>query len=813
MPSLVPLFRPSLLAVAIAFAPMPLLAQSADNAAAADEVREYALPAAPLATTLNHIAAEGGLILSIDPALTRERMAQPVQGRFDTVSALREALRNSGLQLQQSSSGSYSLQPAPTGTDAAVVLPEVYVSSERDVETAWGPTDGYVAKRTAAGTKTDTPVAEMPRSISIVTRQQLDDRQNLNLNDALRYTAGVMSSGYGSDTRSDWLKVRGFVPTQFLDGLPLPVGSFANPKIEPWNLERIAVLRGPASSVYGQTPPGGMLDMVSRRPQEVRSHELEFQTGSNEHKQINFDTTGAIDEDARLLYRLSGTVRDSDTAIDHIPDQRYNLAPSLTWNISDDTHLTFLSQYTRDDTGISGQFLPLQGTKVDSPAGKISHHKNLGEPDWDFYDRTYYALGYAFDHRLNDVWQFRQNLRYTKSDLEFQAVNVATYNTYDFLGNSLISANGDIPRESGIVNEDVSQFAVDNHFQADFQTGSLSHTLLLGLDHQRSNTNYQWLYGFGVPSINFNNPVYGADLSNVTYFTLQDYNQKIRQTGLYIQDQIALDRWRLTVGGREDWIHVSTKFNALNGVTDTQRDSAFSGNAGLSYVFDNGITPYISYTESFQPAQGANVSSTTAFKPTEGRQYEAGIKYQPPGTSALFTAAIFDLQQQNVNVTEGSITRQIGELQVRGLELEATADVTESLKLIGSYTYMDTEIIKGNDDGNRMQQVPRNQATAWADYTWRTGMLAGFGAGAGVRYVGDTYGNTSNTYLGHVGSYTVYDASLHYDLGYLDHSLDGLTVAVDAKNIFNKDYLSTCDGFWCYYGDERNVVASINYKW
>jgi iron complex outermembrane receptor protein len=470
-----------------------------------------------------------------------------------------------------------------------------------------------------------------------------------------------------------------------------------------------------------------MLDMVSRRPQEARSHELELQAGSNEHKQINFDTTGAIDEDARLLYRLSGTVRDSDTAIDHIPDQRYNLAPSLTWNISDDTHLTFLSQYTRDDTGISGQFLPLQGTKVDSPAGKISHHKNLGEPDWDFYDRTYYALGYAFDHRLNDVWQFRQNLRYTKSDLEFQAVNVATYNTYDFFGNSLISANGDIPRESGIVNEDVSQFAVDNHFQADFQTGALSHTLLLGLDHQRSNTNYQWLYGFGVPSINFNNPVYGADLSNVTYFTLQDYNQKIRQTGVYIQDQIALDNWRLTLGGREDWIHVSTKFNNQNGITDTQRDTAFSGNAGLRYVFDNGITPYISYTESFQPAQGANVSSTTGFKPTEGRQYEAGIKYQPPRTSALFTAAAFDLQQQNVNVTEGSITRQIGELQVRGLELEATADVTESLKLIGSYTYMDTEIIKGNDDGNRMQQVPRNQATAWADYTWRTGMLAGFG--------------------------------------------------------------------------------------
>jgi iron complex outermembrane receptor protein len=234
MPSFA-LFGPSLLAVAIAVAPLPLLAQSASGEATNGEVREYSLPAAPLGSTLNRIAAEAGLVLSIDPALTRDRMAEPVQGRFDGQGALQEALRGTGLELRQTVSGSYSLQLSPAGTSAAVVLPEVYVSGERDVETAWGPTDGYVAKRTAAGTKTDTPVAEMPRSISIVTRQQLDDRQNLNLNDALRYTAGVMSSGYGSDTRSDWLKVRGFVPTQFLDGLPLPVGSFANPKIEPWN--------------------------------------------------------------------------------------------------------------------------------------------------------------------------------------------------------------------------------------------------------------------------------------------------------------------------------------------------------------------------------------------------------------------------------------------------------------------------------------------------------------------------------------------------------------------------------------------------
>lgn len=761
----------------------------------------YQLASAPLASTLTRIAADAGIVISIDPSLTAGRTAPAVQGELSPLQALSQALQGSNLRLVQNGADSYSLAPV---ADEVMNLPDVNIDGSRYYETAWGPTTGMVATRTAAGTKTDTAIIEVPRSISVITREQLDSRPTLNLNDSLRYTAGVMSSGYGSDSRSDWLKVRGFVPTQFLDGLPLPVGSFANPKIEPWNLERIAVLRGPASSVYGQTPPGGLLDMVSRRPQEEQANEVELQAGSNEHKQINFDSTGRIDDEGQFLYRVSGTVRDSNTPIDHIPDKRYNIAPSLTWNINDDTRLTFLSQYTRDDTGITGQFLPLQGTRIESPFGNISHHKNLGEPDWDFYDRTYYALGYAFEHRFNDVWQFRQNLRYTKSDLEFQAVNVATFNSVD--------ADGNVNRESGIVDEDISQFAVDNNFQADFSTGQLDHTLLLGLDHQRANTNYRWLYGMGVPPINVNNPIYGADMSGVTYFPLQDFNQKTYQTGLYIQDQIALDNWRLTLGGREDWVHTGTEFFNKNDATNTQRDVAFSGNLGLSYLFDNGITPYFSYAESFQPAMGANVDSTVSFEPTEGKQYEVGIKYQPPGTDAMLTAAVYDLTQTNVSVTEGNVTRQIGELEVRGLELEATADVNENLKLVASYSYTDSEIQKGPDKGNRMPQVPRNQATAWVDYTWHSGILDGFGVAGGVRYVGDSYGNTANTWLGHTGSYTVYDASVHYDLGRLNSSLRGVSVALDAKNLFNKEYLSTCDGYWCYYGDERSVIGSVNYR-
>ena len=293
-------------------------------------------------------------------------------------------------------------------------MPETAVIGVENTESAWGPVEGYLATRTAAGTKTDTALVEAPRSISVATRQQMDDRKVQNLDDAVRYMPGIIASSYGSDTRADWLRVRGFEPTQFLDGLPLPKGVYANPKQETWNLDRLALLRGPASSVYGQTPPGGLLDMVSRRPSAESSNEIQVQYGSDNHRQINFASTGKIDDEGRFLYGLSGVIRDSGTQIDHIDNKRYNIAPSLTWNIDEDTKFTLLTQFTRDDTGITSQFLPVQGTKIHSPLGKISHHKNLGDPDWEFYDRTYYALGYAFEHRLNDVWQFKQNLRYTK---------------------------------------------------------------------------------------------------------------------------------------------------------------------------------------------------------------------------------------------------------------------------------------------------------------------------------------------------------------------------------------------------------------
>lgn len=806
--SLDTLLRPSLLAIAIALG-APLASSQLIAAEQASSVRAYNLPAAPLASTLNQIASQAGLALSLNPSLAAGKTSAPVKGQFDAVDALREALRGTGLQLEQSNAGTYSLVAVPEGVMA---LPETAVIGVENTESAWGPVQGYLATRTAAGTKTDTALVEVPRSISIATREQMDDRNVHSLDDAVRYMPGIVASSYGSDTRADWLRVRGFEPTQFLDGLPLPKGVYANPKQETWNLDRLALLRGPASSVYGQTPPGGLLDMVSRRPSAESSSEIQVQYGSDNHRQINFASTGKIDDEGQFLYGLSGVARDSGTQIDHVDNKRYNIAPSLTWNLDEDTRFTLLTQFTRDDTGITSQFLPVQGTRIHSPLGKISHHKNLGDPDWEFYDRTYYALGYAFEHRLNDVWQFKQNLRYTKSDLSFQAL---TPGAYPF---TQVDAEGNVGRSSTSVDEDISQFAVDNNFQGDFATGDIHHTLLIGLDHQRTNTNYTSIFGDGLTT-NVNNPIYGQPIVRPPRSAaFYDYDQKTYQTGLYVQDQMALDQWRLTLGGREDWVHTGTRFFNKGDATNTERDKNFSGNAAISYVFDSGFVPYLSYAESFQPTSNATASPTDSFKPTEGKQWELGIKYQPPGSSTLLTAAVYDLTQKNVSVTTTnsnnvSITSQTGEVKVKGLELEAVSDVTENLKVIAAYTLAKSDVQKGDFKGNRLQLMPNQQASLWADYTWHNGVLDGFGIGAGARYTGNTYGDQGNTSLGKADAYTVFDAAVHYELGRLDNSLKGASLALNATNLFDKDYISTCDSFYCYYGDQRSVVASATYTW
>src|SRR5262245_2029924 len=293
--------------------------------------------------------------------------------------------------------------PVPTGAQPA--------------ETALGPIDGYMATRTATGTKTDTPLLEVPRSISVVTRDQMEAQQPQSVRGALGYEPAVQNQT-GAASILDNIAVRGFTALIFLDGLQLPTDTgigFARIRLEPYALERLEVLRGPSSGLFGQSPPGGLINAVSKRPQTVPHNEVFIQGGTDNYRALGFDFTGPLTQSGDLAYRIVGLVRDTDLDFDFADRQRYYIAPSLTWRISADTKLTLLGSVQRDSGFGPFQFVPLELTKSSAPFGRVSRGTYFGEPGFDDYKEDQWSIGYAFEHRFNDVFQVRQNVRYGAS--------------------------------------------------------------------------------------------------------------------------------------------------------------------------------------------------------------------------------------------------------------------------------------------------------------------------------------------------------------------------------------------------------------
>ena len=282
--------------------------------------------------------------------------------------------------------------------------------------------------------------------------------------------------------------------------------------------------------------------------------------------------------------------------------------------------------------------------------------------------------------------------------------------------------------------------------------------------------------------------------------------QRLSQTGLYAQDQIKVDkRWALTLGGRQDWAK-ARYVDRFAGTTAKRDDSAFTGRAGLAYLSDLGVTPYVSYSQSFLPVSTAGAAGRI-LDPETGRQFEAGVKYQPPGGESYVAAALFDLKRRNV-VTYDLITfapTQTGEVRSRGAELEVKLNLLRDFNLLAAYTYQDVEVTKSTaaDLGKRPPTIPEQTASLWADYKFAEGPLAGLGLGAGVRHTGFTYGDTRNTYK--VPGYTLADASVHYDWG-------DTRLALNANNLFDKEYVASCWGS-CYFGPRRTVIATLRHRW
>jgi len=675
-----------------------------------------------------------------------------------------------------------SAQPAASSTLAPITV-------EGAADNALAPVDGYIATSSISASKTDIPLIETPQSVTVITADQIRDQGAQGLQDALNYAAGVRSDAYGLDSRSDNFMVRGASPSVYLDGLRTNFDYYTSTtRTEPFTLERIEVLRGPASMLYGQGSTAGVVNMVTKRPQAETSREVGIQYGSHNRRSIQADLTGAIDEDGKWLYRLVALGRKSDTMVDHVPDDRLVFAPSITWRPSNRTSLTLLALWQDDKSGSTAQFFPWEGTLLDNPNGQIPTNTFIGDPDWDRYDSSRRSIGWAFEHQLNDNWTIRQNARWSYNHVDYRSLYGDSFSlpggwAADPVNKRLIG------RYAWGTDTTVRMAQADQHVQGKFDTGPVSHNMLIGMDYVYAK-NEQSTASEGpdtVPLIDAFNPVYPA-YTPPSFFGDPAIRQ--RDMGFYIQDQMRLDNWILVAGLRHD-----RSENTVDG-SPSQVSRATSKRFGLMYAFPVGISPYVSYSESFTPQLGRD-SSGDAFVPLRGKQWEAGLKYESPDRNTLVNAAVYTLREENRLVSDPANPMQsiqAGETRTRGLELEVKTTVARQLDLIANYNYLDQD--------DQLEGEPRHQASLWSKYRFAINNTPGFSVGAGVRWV-SAFSDGSGP---RVPSATLVDAMVAYDT-------PQWRLALNANNVFDKTYVATClERGDCWFGARRSIVASATYK-
>ncbi|MBV7541683.1 TonB-dependent siderophore receptor [Acidovorax sp. sic0104] len=779
----------------------PAMAQAV-NAAAASAMRDYDLPAGPLAGSLNRIAREAGLALTTDAQLVEGRSAAPVRGRIDAPEALRRALAGSGLELLRTDAGGYTLRPgmpvsaAPLAAGPARVaaLPEVRVAAEADTEVATGPVDGYLARRSATGTKTDTPLVETPQSITVVTAGQVEAQKAQSIVDVLAYTAGV---GVRESSRAtEAFVLRGFQAdgnsgSLYRDGTKYSSGLYQGQQ-EPYGLERIELLRGASSVLYGSAAPGGVIHLVSKRPTLEPLREFNVELGSFRRRQVSGDFGGKLSEGGEWSYRLTGLLRQSDTFIDHVNDDRVFIAPAFTWRPSAATSLTLLGQYQKSDSRYVAAMSPF-GTVEANPNGRIARNRFIGEPgaDQDRFEDRSAQMGYLLDHAFSDAVKLRQNVRYGyTADWGFADERQRVINR----GGSHTEGRN-------------RAFTADTSVQVLWGSESSRHTTLAGIDYatlREDAARYDW----DVAPLDLFDPHYGSPWTHPSKNTYAD-NRRLERTGVYVQDQWKIrDRWVLLAGGRYDWTENGVSPFVGDGHWSYEKNNAFTGRIGAVYLADNGLAPFASFSQSFEPAAGRGRQGER-FKPTEGNQYEVGVRYQSEDSRTLLTASVYQLTQQNrltLDPLDMGYQVQTGEVRSRGLELEAKARVGRHLTLLAGYAYTDARTTRSNtadEVGARNPFTPRHQATAWADYDMGAAGLPGVQLGGGVRYVGSSTGFAFlNT---RVPSYAVFDLVASYTTG-------PWRVALNVRNLADKTYVSNCT-YGCFYGEARQVIATASYRW
>lgn len=684
---------------------------------------------------------------------------------------------------------------APTLTCAADTL----TVTARPAETATTPTEGYTAKTSQGATKTDRPLITTGQSISVITRQQIEDQGATNVNQALNYTAGAFTNFAGAATRYDTVSLRGFhggdVDNIFLDGLRLmsDPGSYNVLQVDPWFLERIDVIKGPSSALYGQTVPGGLVMETSRRPQFAQEGHFRLSTGTQDTQSAAFDYTNAIND--HWAFRLTGITRNSDTQYDHTREEKYAIAPSLLWQPDEDTSLLLRAYLEKDPSGGYHSAVPGDGSIIKHNGRKLSTGFYDGDSSLDQFKRHEQIYSAEFSHRFNDTWAFRSNASYSHSNVDLDQV----YQTgWDSTNTDLLNRYYSGSRSS------LDAFAIDNQLEADFTTGATEHKVVLGAEYHRYKNDLSNARGAASQL----NAVTGQAVGVNPAYLFPDSQRRYYQTGIYLQDEMVWNKWHLDLSGRYDRI-VSQTRDETQGDTHRRQDDHVSGRAALLYAFDNGISPYVSYSQAITP-QSLSDRNGNLLKPTTSEQYEAGVKYQPPGTSDLYSVAVYDLTQKDVGtrVVQGAYYEPAGKVHSQGIELEAHNQLMPRLSTLANFTLNHVRFkdsVDGND-GHTPYVTPNAMASAWVKYQFDYGLSLG----TGVRYIGKQWADNENTTR--LPSVTLFDASVRADLGVWNSQLKGAFVQVNANNLTDRDYVAACYGAgYCYWGAERTIVATIGY--
>lgn len=671
----------------------------------------------------------------------------------------------------------------------------------------------YVPEDGGTANKSNIPLIETPQSVSVITRDQIDLLAFIDAQQAVRYTSGAFGENYGPDLRFDFLTVRGFTPKQYIDGLAAPVStSILSVGVDLYAFESFDILKGPASALYGSSPPGGLYNQISRRPDSEFGGEVQAKYGSDNYMQVAGTVHGPLSD--TVSYSLTGLYLDREAERDLVSAERMLVAPALTWEITPDTTLTGLGYFQSDEVlGDTNGFLPVFGTLLPNPLGQIDPSTNVGDPN-NRFERDQWAVGYEFTHDFTDAVSFVSNLKVSDYD---EASPTSIYG-----GGGLVDAdfNG-VPDDFRTVQqynfsyaETVKSVTTDNRFDVTLDSGGLTHEIIAGVDYRKVENKADFGFIFA-NQIDLFNPVYAPQAILEPGYPFAFNNQTLKQTGLYVQDHIGLGNLYLTLSGRQDWVTIEN--NATSAETEQEK---FTYRVGGNYIFDSGVAPYVSYATSFEPVLGSDSVTLQEFEPSEGEQLEAGVKYDarglPDGYKLLLTAAAYQIKQKNVVSTSPSVTpvfgTQTGEVEVNGVEFEAVSRINDKLSINASLSLTDSEVVASStavEVGAELPVTPETKASLFADYTFSDGMFAGFGIGAGVRYTSESQGSLPGPFNPVVFTgedSTLFDAIIRYDTADWRFALNG-------SNLLDEIYVARCSGpAGCTYGAGQQIIATVTRK-